>query len=377
MRNNPANSVPAGTEALQRKWTQNMTGKTILLSAASLAAVAFAGAPALAAGTQQGTSITNNVTVSYQVGGVSQTDVTASNTFVVDRKINLTVSEASGGATSVSPGQSGAVTTFTVTNSSNDTIDLGLAATQQTGGAGRHGGTDSYNISVPQIYRETGAQAGFQSSGANADTAVTFLDEVAPDANVTVYIVGNVPLGLASGAVATVTLTATAQDNAGVAIPETVGANTAGVDTVFADTLATGGNTARDGKALDRDDYLVSAANLTAAKNSVIISDPLNGTTNPKMIPGATLQYCIIVSNATGSATATNVALTDVIPVQTTFDTSYAIRVNGTAAGGVCDASSGSAIVGGYDTATRTVSGALSDIAAGAARTLLFRVTVN
>ena len=353
--------------------------KKLLLGGAGLAAL-FAAAPAFAEGTAQGTGITNNVTVSYQVGSVQQTDVAAADTFVVDRKINLTVSEVGGAATSVSPGQTGAVTTFSVTNSSNDTIDFGLFAAQQTGGAAKFAGTDNYDVTGLTIYRETNGTAGLQT-GAGEDTLVTFLDEVAPDASVTVYAVGNVPIGQKSGDVATVSLTATAQaggqaGTAGAAIAETAGGNSVGVDTVFADTLATGGNTARDGKAVDRDDYLVSAANLSATKKSLVISDPVNGTASPKAIPGATVQYCIILTNAAGSATATNVSLTDALPAQTTYDAAYGIRVNGTANSGVCDAGTGTS-GGSFATSTNTVSGTLSDIAAGASRTLLFRVTVK
>ena len=351
--------------------------KTSLWGGAAVAAL-LAASPAFAEGTVQGTSIKNDVTVSYQVGGVAQTDVTASDTFVVDRKINLTVSEVGGTATTVTPGQTGAVTTFSVTNSSNDTVDFGLTAVNQTGGAGRIGGTDNYDVTGLATYRETNGTAGLQT-GAGGDTLVTYLDEVAPDAVVTVYVVGNVPLGRATSDVATVTLTATAQaggtaGTAGASITETAGGNTAGVDTVFADTLATGGNTARDGKALDRDDYKVTAANLSVVKNSVIISDPLNGTTNPKAVPGAVVQYCIIVSNATGSATATGVNLSDTLPAQTTYLSSYGIRVNGTATAGACDATTGAA---GGTFAAGKVSGTLTDVAQGESRTLLFRVTVN
>lgn len=362
----------------------------IKIGAAAMTVAAFAG-PAHAAGTQQGTTITNNVTVSYQVGGVSQNAVSASDSFVVDRKINLTVSEADGAATSVSPGQVGAVTVFTVTNSSNDTIDLGLAALQQTGGAGRFGGTDSFDVTGVLTYRETNNVAGLQT-GPGGDTAVTYLDEVAADQNVTVYVVGDVPLGLSTSAVATVTLTATAQaggtaNAAGAVLTETPGANTAGVDTVFADTLATGGNSARDGKSLDRDDYKVNAAAITATKNSLIVFDPVNLTSNPKMIPGAIVQYCIAVSNATGSATATNVTLSDILPGATTLFTDTAspyftgIRVNGTTSAGVCDPASGTQTgtfaAAGPGAPSGTVSGALSDVAAGVSRTLLFRVVVK
>lgn len=53
-------------------------------------------------------------------------------------------------------------------------------------------------------------------------------------------------------------------------------------------------------------------------KTSVVIDDPFNSTTNPKAIPGATIQYCISVQN-TGGTAATNVAVDDPIPVGTTY----------------------------------------------------------
>lgn len=62
-------------------------------------------------------------------------------------------------------------------------------------------------------------------------------------------------------------------------------------------------------------------ATLLLDKSSIVISDPVNGTTNPKYIPGATARYCILVTNA-GSATTTTVALTDSLPADTTLITS-------------------------------------------------------
>lgn len=46
-------------------------------------------------------------------------------------------------------------------------------------------------------------------------------------------------------------------------------------------------------------------ATLTIAKSSTVVSDPSNGTTNPKAIPGAVVRYAIQVSN-TGNTTVTN-----------------------------------------------------------------------
>lgn len=57
--------------------------------------------------------------------------------------------------------------------------------------------------------------------------------------------------------------------------------------------------------------------NLLVAKTSRVVSDPVNGTTNPKAIPGATMRYCLLVTNS-GSATATGVSVSDPLPAATT-----------------------------------------------------------
>ena len=59
-------------------------------------------------------------------------------------------------------------------------------------------------------------------------------------------------------------------------------------------------------------------ANLLIAKTSSIVSDPVNGTTNPKAIPGATMRYCLLVTNG-GSATATAIYVADPLPATTSF----------------------------------------------------------
>lgn len=58
-------------------------------------------------------------------------------------------------------------------------------------------------------------------------------------------------------------------------------------------------------------------ATLTLVKTSSVLSDPVNGATNPKMIPGAIVQYSILVSN-TGPTPVDNntVLLIDSLPSQ-------------------------------------------------------------
>lgn len=58
-----------------------------------------------------------------------------------------------------------------------------------------------------------------------------------------------------------------------------------------------------------------NVANPTMAKTATLISDPVNGTTNPKFIPGAIVEYAITVTNAgTGPADGGTVILNDPIP---------------------------------------------------------------
>ena len=108
-----------------------MTSKLKILVTSTVATVAIMGSnPAFAAdlGTDAGTSITNTVTVNYNVGGTAQTTENDSDTFVVDRKVNLLVAASDALNTTVAPDEDGAAVTFDVTNLTNDTIDILLTS---------------------------------------------------------------------------------------------------------------------------------------------------------------------------------------------------------------------------------------------------------
>jgi len=366
-----------------------MKPMTKLLASVSGATFAvLAASPALADGTTAGSSITNNVSVAYQVGGVSQTAVTASDTFIVDRKINLTVAEEGNATTSVVPNEQDAYTTFLVTNVSNDIIDIRLGASQLAGGAATHGGTDTINVSNVQIYVDTDSSGDFD---ATFDTLVTFLDEMAADETRRVFIVGDVGASATNGDVAGVTLTGTAREGnngttgaEGAAITATTGGDTAAEDTVFADS-----DGVYDGVASDDDDYTVAAASLTALKSSTVVSAnyPIVGATEFYAIPGATVEYCIAVTNAAGGADATNVAISDPLPANTTFVGS-SIVIGGTAtiddngtpgnpADDVltgCDNSTG---VAGGSFGSGTVSATIGTVSAGTTEIITFRATID
>jgi Surface adhesin CshA non-repetitive domain 2 len=81
-----------------------------------------------------------------------------------------------------------------------------------------------------------------------------------------------------------------------------------------------------------------NVANLTIVKSMTLVSDPVNGTTNPKLIPGAIVDYDITVTNAgTGPVDLSTVVINDPIPANlATFVGANAVTfINGTPSSGL------------------------------------------
>ena len=136
------------------KWNYQIAQSRIKLFGGLALAIALSfSQSAWALGTLSGTTINNLSKLSYTVGGVAQNEVCSSATgnstgnggttgttctagtngagntsFVVDNKINLTVTTVDVAAVSVVPGQTNVVATFTVTNTGNTVQDYSLAA---------------------------------------------------------------------------------------------------------------------------------------------------------------------------------------------------------------------------------------------------------
>jgi uncharacterized repeat protein (TIGR01451 family) len=346
-----------------------MTRKILLCGGATgaLAITGLAAGPALAAGTAAGTVITNNVTVEYQVAGIDQADETASDAITVDRKVDLDVARTDNTATSVTPGATSQAVTFQVENLSNDTLDFELGAAQTaTGSAAGISGTDGFNVTAPLTYYLDDGDGVFDAG----DTAVTHLDALAPDSPVTVHTVAaSVPAGIANGAIAAVTLTATAKEaDNGAALGSNLtqaAANTAGEDTIFADgSGATDGS--RDAAFSATDDFVVLTATLSAAKTSQIVSGDF-GT--GAAIPGATIEYCVAVTNAAGGAAASNITISDTLPAEVSYDSGFGVKVGG------ADCSTPGA--GNGSEAGGVVSGSIANLPAGTTQTLIFRAVID
>jgi len=357
-----------------------------LLTGTALALVSVG--QAWAAGTVAGSSIDNTATVGYSVGGVNQPAVNSNTaSFLVDRRVNLSVAEVGGAATASAPGSTSQVTTFTVTNTTNATQDFRLIASQDANGATTaFADTDSFDASNVSVFVDSNGNGVYDPA---TDTQ-TFIDELAPDATRTVFVVVDIPVGQPHDATAGVTLTAVAAASGsagslGADLTQTAGADTPGaVDTVFGDA-AGDTDAARDGRFSDDDEYDVLSATITLIKTSRVISDPFNGAANPKAIPGAVMEYCIQIQN-TGGAAANGVAINDPLPANTTF-VPGSIVAGGTVTAGVCNAD-GTAEDdnatgadesdpngGGFNAGI--VSSTAPSVSAGSTSAMRFRVTIN
>jgi len=332
------------------------------VAAAVVATAAFAlPQSAQAAGTVAGTTVTNTATVNFDVGSVPQTPVTGTATFVVDDKVNLTVTNNAGAT--VVPGSTDQVLAFTLQNTGNKTHGYSLAASLGGG----------ITMNSVRIYRDVNGD-GNLDVGDTLYTGGTNVGDLAPDATMRLLIVANTPAGATNGQISNYNLVATTL-NAGTT---TVTANDNSIaddkDTqqvVFADAAGPA-DALRDGRHSATGTYTVSTATLNVAKTSTVISDPFNGAVNPKRIPGAVVRYSIVVTNS-GAANATNVVVRDAIPANTTYAAST-ITLNAVAqtdAGGDDSADMGATNAG---EVTATI-GALAS--GGGSATVTFDVTVN
>jgi len=325
------------------------------LAKASLAAVMLSSIGAMqsayALGTTAGTDIVNTATVNYTVGGVGQTPVPSNTvTFEVDRKVDLTVTN--GVATTTNPGLTNRALIYTVSNTGNGTDSFTFTTANQAG--------DNFDVTNLRVYRDNGATPNVFDGTDTLITAGTPVSFTA-DQSIVFFVVSDIPLTPTNGQSSIVRLTATTTSTA------TVGAdNPAVVDVVFADA-------GTNGSEFDDNQYNIQAATLAVVKSAAIISDPINLTgPNRKAIPGAIIEYTIVVTN-TGTVNAAAVTLSDIIPTGTTY-VAGTMRLNAAVLTDAADADAGTT-TGAPVTSLSVNAGTVNS--GGGTATVTFRVTIT
>ena len=284
-----------------------------------------------AAGTPSGVNIINTATANYFVAAVPQAPITSNTaSFLVDNKINLSVTTLDTIEVGAGAGQASVATTFSVTNTGNSTQDYALAATITGIANPFSGGPDVFDPTSCSIHVEDDVNPGYQ---AGQDLA-TFIDELAPDTSKTVYLVCNIPITATANQVSAVALTASTRvggtPGLGSALTETAGPDSPNVvEVVFADfqpvLAGVAGDALRDAAASAASAYKIG---LSVILNKTIVCAPTPACiTNFKSGDTVTYQIQVNVSGATVSNPANNLTLNDPIPANLSY-AAGTIRVN-------------------------------------------------
>ncbi len=224
-----------------------------------------------------------------------------------------------------------------------NTIAAGAIGTSNAGSGPAAPFTGTLNIYAPPTATKTFA-VGSLPSGGNTSLTVTIGNTNAVAITLTSVLTDTFPTGMTIGTAGNtgtcggVTATAGAGSftmASGTSIPSggctvivNVTSSTAGpaTNTIAAGALqTTAGNNAASASATLN---VYPLPNITMVKTAQTVSDPVNGSTSPKNIPGAQVLYTILVTNfGAGTADADSIVITDPIPANT------ALVVSGTPVG--------------------------------------------
>ncbi|HEY0625842.1 MAG TPA: hypothetical protein VGD10_03830 [Allosphingosinicella sp.] len=321
----------------------------VRLLLAGTAIGSFAAAPAHAAGTQAGTTISNTATATYDLPGGGGEATINSNTvnMTVDELLDVSVAWADPGDVPASPSATARVLTFTVTNAGNGNEAFTLSTRS-------NGGGDDFDPTVTSIVLDTNGNGAYDAGVDTAYVAGSNDPVLAPDASTTVFVLSTIPGGAADNDRGRIDLVAVSNTGSGTAGTSIAGAGQGGGAAVIG---ATGGDAEDDG-------YYVVSSTAVALVKSATVADPFGGTTQ---VPGSTITYTL-AATVSGTGSMTNLRITDPIPTGTTYKVG-SIKLDGAALTDASDADAGRYTGTGINVGLGTV-------AAGTTRTVTFQVTI-
>lgn len=338
-----------------------------------------------AAGTVSGTTISSTASLSFGADEASATTITSNPvSFVVDNKVDMTVTTLDEAAVQTASGDTGVTLKFKVKNEGNTVQDFSLKALKTTTTITLGGETLNDNFDADNVKVVVDNGDGVFDA---ATDIVTYIDELAPDAEAFVYIIADMPADRANNDVAIYDLQAqvaqggtTGTEGAVIASDDRNEAdNPLTVEIMFAeDAGSVAGDSQYDGKFLSSDVFKIVIADMQISKTSVVMSDPL-ASAKPKRIPGAVIRYCFTVTNNGGAAVAI-AKITDDLD-ETKYDvTTLANNDVKIVAGDVFDcaaADAGETNTGSVNNASGLVEIDLNGVAAGVTKNAYFNVTLK
>jgi len=328
----------AGSPARARK---------MMLIAAAAGAFGYAGA-AQAAGTPAGTDIVNTAHATYdQPNGTPATVDSNTVTIKVDELLDVTVAWRDPADVATSPGATGQVLSFTVTNAGNGHEAFALNTVQ---GAG-----DDFDPNVTSLVLDTNGNGAYDPGVDTAYVPGSNDPVLAPDGAIVVFVLSTIPPGAADGNRGRIDLTATSKTGTGTPGTTFSGAGEGGGNAVVGLTTAKGQHEGW---------YAVRKASLAFVK-SATVADPFGGATQG---PGSIITYTL-TATVTGTGSLANVAVTDPIPTGTTYKAG-SITLDAAPLTDAADADAGSFTGSG-------IAVGLGTMASGTSKTIKFQVKID
>lgn len=308
-----------------------------------------------AVGTAAGVDISNTATVSFtDPFGVTLTVNSNASVIKVDEILDVTLTSNDAGNLATTTPASNVALSFTLTNTGNGSETYVLSAVSNLAG-------DAFDPSNVRIYLD--------ANGDNIlDTATDTLlvpgsnDPVlAADASLRVFVVSDIPSGLANGNTALVRLLAESATARATPAADAPGTAFAGQGTGGSDAVV--GSSQADASA--QIGYVISLVSASLVKTSTVL-DPFGGS---NAIPGATITYTLSLS-VVGSGDLNNATITDAIPANTTY-VPESMTLDSAALTDAADSDRGVF-------ASNAITVTLADpLTAPATHTVTFKVTIN
>jgi uncharacterized repeat protein (TIGR01451 family) len=315
------------------------------------ASIGFAN-PAFAAGTAAGTTISNTATASYNDAGGAPRSVTSNQVdLLVDEILDVVVAPESTTDVVTQPSLTDQVLTYTITNKGNGPEAFVLTSNGTVGG-------DQFDPNPTSILLDINDNGIYEPGIDPVYTGAT--PALAAEQTLRVFVRSTIPASANDADRGIVSLTGQAVTGTGTPGTNFAGAGVGGSNAVVG---ATGADDVANRA------YLVQNATIAFVK-SQSVSDPFGGT---KSVPGAIITYTL-VATISGTGTLANVAVSDGIPANTTYQAG-SLTLQAAGLSDAADADAGrtvttGAVVTGIDVA-------LGSVAGGQTRSVTFRVKIN
>jgi uncharacterized repeat protein (TIGR01451 family) len=323
--------------------------KNAALAAFTAVSACIFASPVAAAGTPAGTNITNVATATYELPSGDQASVESNTvTLKVDELLDVSVAWADPADVTTSPGATGQLLRFNVTNGGNGVESFTLATIA-------NGGGDDFDPAATSIVLDTNGNGAYDAGADTVYASGSNDPQLDPDQSITVFVLSTIPAAAGDGQRGRIDLTAISKTGSGAPGASFAGLGQGGGDAVV-------GATGADG---EDDGYFRVAKASVAFVKSAAVADAFGGDA---AAPGSTITYTL-AATVSGSGNLANLRISDAVPAGTSYKPG-SLTLESAPLTDAADADAGQFTGTGIEVGLGTV-------AAGSTRTITFQVKID